>query len=231
MWDDYRRRRDRAAVAALLLSAVAMSGCSAGGGFGSPTGTAPATGGSPSFTDQISNFFSGSTANSRQGVAGAMPDVNCPFIDIRQGAGTLSVGPPGDSSAMALQYQGTFVRAARECAVAGTDLSVKLGVQGRIIVGPAGGPGSLVVPLRVAVVHETTAGSKTITTKLVRIPVTVEAGRPFTEFTHIEEALRFPLPPPAQLDDYKIYIGFDPLAADAQEKNKPKRSPRARPAG
>jgi hypothetical protein len=231
MWDDYRRRRDRVPIAVFLLCAVAMSGCTAGGGFGSSTGTAPSAAGSPSLGDRISNFFSGSSAQSRQPVAGAMPDVNCPLIDIRQGAGTLTVGPPGDNSAMAVKYQGSFVRAARECAVAGTDLSVKLGVQGRIIVGPAGGPGSLLVPLRVAVVHESTGASKTVATKLVRIPVTVEAGRPFTEFTHIEETLNFPLPPPAQLDDYKIYIGFDPLAAEAQDKGNVKRKPRARPSG
>jgi len=217
--------RDRLPVVALLASAVAVSGCSAGGGFSSSTGATPppAAAGSPSFSEKISAFFSGSSANARQAVAGAQADVNCPSVDIRQGAGTLTVGPPGDNSAMALKYQGTFVRAARECSIAGTSMAVKLGVQGRVIVGPAGGPGTLDIPLRIAVVHETAAGSRTVTTKLVRIPVTVAAGVPFTEFTHIEEALMFPLPPPAQLDDYNIYIGFDPLAADAQDrKSKPK---------
>jgi hypothetical protein len=226
MRDSYRVfGRNRLPVAALLASAVA--GCSAGGGFSSSTGaTPPAAAGSPSFSEKISAFFSGSSANARQAVAGAQADVNCPSVDIRQGAGTLTVGPAGDNSAMALKYQGTFVRAARECSIAGTSMAVKLGVQGRVIVGPAGGPGTLDIPLRIAVVHETAAGSRTVTTKLVRIPVTVAAGVPFTEFTHIEEALMFPLPPPAQLDDYNIYIGFDPLAADVQDrKGKPK--PRA----
>jgi hypothetical protein len=234
MRDSYRGfGRERLPIVALLAAAVAVSGCSAGGGFSSsPTGTTPpaAAASSPSFSEKISAFFSGSSANARQAVAGAQADVNCPSVDIRQGAGTLTVGPAGDNSAMALKYQGTFVRAARECSIAGTSMAVKLGVQGRVIVGPAGGPGSLDIPLRIAVVHETAAGSKTITTKLVRIPVTVAAGVPFTEFTHIEEALMFPLPPPAQLDDYNIYIGFDPLAADAQDrKGKPKPRSAARP--
>jgi hypothetical protein len=222
--------RDRLPIVALLGSALAISGCSAGTGLGSATTAAPppaaGSAGSPSLSEKISSFFSGSTAKSRQGVAGAQADVNCPFIDIRQGAGTLAIGPPGDNSAMALKYQGTFVRAARECSIAGTNMAVKLGVQGRLIVGPAGGPGMVDVPLRIAVVHETTAGSNTITTKLVRIPVTVGAGQPFADFTHIEEALTFPLPPPAQLDDYTIYIGFDPLAADAQDRQKSKPKPR-----
>jgi hypothetical protein len=153
-------------------------------------------------------------------------------MDIRQGASTLTIAPPGDTSPMSLKYQGTFVRAARECAVAGTNMIMKIGVQGRMIVGPAGGPGEVVVPLRIAVVQESTGGSKTVVTKLVRIPVMIGAGVPYQEFTHIEEALSFPLPPPAQLEEYTVYIGFDPLAAEAQDhKAKPKPKPRVGRAG
>ena len=61
---------------------------------------------------------------------------------------------------MSLKYQGTFVRAARECAVVGGQMVMKVGVEGRIIVGPAGGPGQVDVPLRIAVVDEKPAGSK-----------------------------------------------------------------------
>lgn len=233
MRDDHRMCwHDRVTIVALLAAAVAISGCTANGGFGSSTSTAPgpAAASSPSLSEKISNFFSGASAKSPQPVAGAQADVNCPFIDIRQGAGTLTVGPPGETTALTLKYQGTFVRAARECSVAGTNMSVKLGVQGRLIVGPAGGPGTVDVPVRVAVVHETPSGSQTIVTKLIRVPVTIEAGQSYADFTHIEEALTFPLPPPAQLDDYTIYIGFDPLAAEAQDKQKSKPKPKSRPA-
>ena len=73
-----------------------------------------------------------------------------------QGASTLTIPPPppdGSNEAMALRYQGNFVRAARECAVVGGQMVMKVGVQGRIIVGPAGGPGQVDVPLRIAVVE------------------------------------------------------------------------------
>jgi hypothetical protein len=106
---------------------------------------------------------------------------------------------------------------------------MKIGVQGRLIVGPAGGPGDVVVPLRIAVVRETTGGSQTVTTKLIRIPVSVGPGAPFSDFTHIEEGFAFPMPSPAAIEDYTVFIGFDPLALEAQDKKvaKPKPKPKA----
>jgi hypothetical protein len=230
MLEFHRKRwRNRIAVAGLLALAFGAAGCTAGSGL---TTSAPAAGdASPSFSDKVKSFFSNSSAKSKQAATGPQTDVYCPFIEIRQGASTLSVGPPagpsGENATMSLKYQGTFVRAARDCAVVGADMVMKVGVQGRIIVGPAGGAGDVMVPLRIAVVHETTAGSQTIVTKLIRIPVTVPPGAPYQEFTHIEEGLAFPMPSAAALENYTVYIGFDPLGAEAQDK-KPKRKPRAR---
>jgi hypothetical protein len=233
----HMRRSGRLPLAALLLLALLAPGCSAGGGLGAPAPAAsdptaaPPASTSASLSEKISRFFSGSTANSHQAVANATPNVNCPFIDIRQGASALTIGATGENAAMSLKYQGTFVRAARECAVVAGQMVMKVGVEGRIVVGPAGGPGQVDVPLRIAVVDEVPAGSKTIITKLIRIPVTVQSASDNPTFTHIEEGLSFPMPSAASLDDYKVYIGFDPLAAEAQDKEKraPKPKPKAKP--
>jgi len=86
------------------------------------------------------------------------------------------------------------------------------------------------VPLRIAVVEETAARTKPITTKLIRIPVTVASAAENPTFTHIEEDLSFPMP--ANLDKYLVYIGFDPIAAAAQDHPKAplKPKPKAKPA-
>jgi hypothetical protein len=191
---------------------------------------------SPSLKDKVANFFSGNTANEPRPVAnGTQPDVDCPFIDIRQGASTLTIPPPpvdGGNEAMALKYQGDFVRAARECKVVGNQMVMKIGVQGRIIVGPAGVPGQVDVPLRIAVVESPQAGAKMITTKLIHIPVTIGPDGANATFTHIEEGLSFPLPSSVTLDSYIVYIGFDPVGAAAEDrraapvaKTKPKAKP------
>jgi hypothetical protein len=236
---------DRVSIATLFALALLASGCSAIGGFGTPAATttdssaAPASSGSPSIKDKISNFFSGSSATSQQAVTGTPQNLDCPTIDIRQGASTLTIGQTASNNdvssgntnngAMALKYQGTFVRAARECAVVGSNVVMKIGVEGRIIVGPAGGAGQVDVPLRIAVVNETAAGTKPVVTKFVRIPVTVASATDNPTFTHIEEGLSFPIPSAGDLDDYIVYIGFDPLAPEAQSSQKPTAKPKAKP--
>jgi hypothetical protein len=234
-------------VATLLTLALLASGCSGGLNLGSlggsSTASAPAPASSaaappsdPSFKDKVTSFFEGSSAKSPQQVTGTQEVEDCPLINIRQGASTLIVGPSGmassgdstDNGAMEVKYQGTFVRAARECALVAGQLVMKVGVQGRIIIGPAGGTGQVDVPLRIAVVRETAAGAKPITTKFIRIPVTVASATDNPTFTHVEEGISFPMP--RDLDNYVVYIGFDPLSLQADHPAaKPKPKPKAKP--
>jgi len=186
----------------------------------------------------MTNFFSNKSDKAPQPVANAQPDVDCPFIDIRQGASTLILPPPppdGSNEAMTLKYQGSFVRAARECAVVNGQMVMKVGIQGRVIVGPAGGPGHIDVPLRVAVVDAPSSGTKVVATKFIQIPIDIPDDSGAT-FSHIEEGLSFPLPTPiSELDNYVVYIGFDQFsaqnapkpAAPAKGKSKPKPNPNA----
>jgi hypothetical protein len=243
-----RRWGDRASITAVLALALLAPGCSGGNLFGGPTAATPAPASAPAPTPAASSgdswlpaditaLFAGSSDRGPQPVAGATPDVECPFIQIREGASTLTVSVGGDNTAMSLKYQGTFVRAARQCAVVAGQMVIKLGVEGRIILGPQGGPGQINVPLRIAVVDEKPSSSKTIVTKLILIPVTVRSVDDNPTFTHVEDNLTFPLPSSTELENYIVYIGFDPLAADAQEKHakptprlKPKPKPKPKPA-
>jgi hypothetical protein len=220
-------RYGRAHIA--LALALFAGGCSSAGAPSASTAEIPH---GYSGSSSIGEFFTGSTAKGTQTVAGAQPDVNCPAVEIRRGASTLTIGPPGDRSAMTLKYQGSFVRAARECSVADGNMVMKVGVEGRVVVGPAGGPGQVDVPLRFAVVQETPTGMRPIVTKFVIVPVNIDANGN-TLFTHVEEAMIFPVPTPtALLDDYVVYVGFDPVAAEAQAKPPPKvrPKPKAKPA-
>lgn len=222
----------RACIAAALLFTLVAAGCSSGGTFGGPTAAAPPSPDSSGAAgDRIANFFSGSSAKAPQPVANAQPEVTCPRVDVRQGASTLTIGPPGDKAAMSVRYQGSFIREARECAVVGGNMVMKIGVEGRVIVGPAGGPGQIDVPLRIAVVQETPGGGRPIVTKFIRVPVALGPNNGNVPFTHIEEGLTFPLPTPTTaLYDYIAYVGFDPLSAETQDRQSPKPKPRPKPA-
>jgi hypothetical protein len=211
----------RARVAAALSLALFAADCSSIGASNLAPADAP-------HSSSFGETFTGSTAKGTQTAAGAQPDVNCPAVDVRRGASTLTIAPPGDQSAMNVKYQGSFVRQARECAVVDGNMVMKVGVEGRVVVGPVGGPGPVNVPLRFAVVQETPTGMRAIVTKFVIVPVTVGVDGN-TLFTHVEDAITFPVPTPAaQLDDYVVYVGFDPVSAEAQAKPPPKARPKSK---
>ena len=99
-------------------------------------------------------------------------------------------------------------------------------MQGRVLLGPAGDTGQLEVPVRLALVEEGMQ-PKAVWTKLYRIPVTVPPGQTNVSFVHIEEDMTVPKPSAAALDNYVIYVGFDPAAAKEPER-KPTRPKKPR---
>ena len=174
----------------------------------------------------------GNTINSWFGFGGSSPapgnqtpeaaEIECPGVDVRQGASTLSISTVGtDASPMATRYQVSIGQMARECAALGGVMTMKVGVQGRVLLGPAGGPGRVDIPLRVAVVEEG-MNPKPIVSKLYRLAVDVPPGQTSVPFVHVEQDLTFPMPRPGVLDSYVVYVGFDPSAAPAKPERKPK---------
>ena len=195
---------------AALAAAIVLSGCSSGGGlsFGERFNQAAATG---------STVAQAGPTNESSSVS------ICPAVDVRPGTASLvfsASGSPGD--AMGLRYQATLGQTARECHAVGGNLNMKVGVQGRIILGPAGGPGTIEVPVRLALVEEGPS-PKTHWTKLYRIPVTIGEGVPNVSFTHVEEDLTVPMPGGNALESYVVYVGFDSLGVREQPAKKPPR--------
>jgi hypothetical protein len=213
-------------LAAICALGFAVSGCSSGSLFGSSAPSSSGSG-SVSLTEKFSSLFGNSSAQATQAATNeALVEAECPGLDIRQGASTLLVNAPGaEPSALTVRYQTSFTRAARECHVVGRSMTMKVGIQGRVVVGPAGGPGQLDIPLRVAVVHQGPE-PKTILTRLQRVPVVVAEGQTNVPFTHIEEGLTFPVPPRDVLESYIVYIGFDPLGAQQEDRRKKPPPPR-----
>jgi hypothetical protein len=205
--------RTGTSVAALLSLTLVLGGCG-GNLLGSSS----------------SNILGSSRATTGSGSAAGVGDANvsttdieCPSVDVRTGAATLLIGSKpgeGEPSALDVRYQGSIVRTARECHVNAGVMTMKVGVEGRIITGPAGGPGTIEVPLRLAVVREG-INPKAIMSKLARIPVTITSAVDRVNFTHVDSDISFPLPQPlGDIDSYVVYVGFDPTAA-TPDKRKP----------
>ena len=103
-------------------------------------------------------------------------------------------------------------------------ITARIGIQGRVIAGPAGAPASVQVPLRVAVVQGGIA-EKTIATKAYQTSVNMtESGS--EPFTLVIEDLVYPAPSAAVGDSYIFYVGFDPQALKSERPApKKKKSP------
>jgi hypothetical protein len=223
-----RRRSHRCiANAAVLALGLLAAGCSTDRLFGGSGSTASpeAANSSPSLGDRFASFFTKRPAQPQaSGTAAATPqdqDIDCPTVTIRPGTSTFAVSAAGaEPNAMSLRYQATFGQSARECKLAGATLTMRVGVEGRVILGPAGGPGQLDVPLRYAVVQEGPE-PKTIVTKLRWFTVAIPPGETNVPFMQIEEDLSFPMPRGNDLEAYVVYIGFDRAAVKEPEKKTP----------
>jgi hypothetical protein len=207
----------------VIVLAALVAACSS-------DGTATGSTGSSRFAELFSSKPAATPASATTTAAGTPTEFDpaeCPPVDVRQGASTFTVNTAAKNPAEAqLRYQGTFSQTARSCSRSGTTMTIKLGVQGRVIQGPGGGPGQIDVPVRFALVQEGIQ-PKTVWTKFYRVPVTITEGQPSVAFTHIEEDITVPMPGKDQLEAYVLYVGFDPMGlqqrpAPAPRSTKPK---------
>ena len=166
-----------------------------------------------SLTDRFKGLFGGKSDEEPATNAPAVPqdtgDLTCPPVTVRAGAATYAVAAPGKQPVgNDLRFQGTISKMARECSVNGGVITARIGIQGRVIAGPAGAPSSVQVPLRVAVVQGGVS-EKTIATKAYQttVSMTENGSEPFTM---VVEDLAYPAPTAAAGDTYIFYIGFDP---------------------
>jgi len=167
--------------------------------------------------DSLKNLGSTTPATTAVAGVGGTPnnDIECPSVQIRNGASTWQDPPNG--GATDLRYQASLGQMARECAILGETMTVKLGVEGRLLTGPKGVPGNVDVPLRVALVEE---GPKprSVWTRFYAIPVSIQPGQTGTPFTHVEDDLSFQMPANKNLDAYVIYVGFDPQGLKTRKR-------------
>jgi hypothetical protein len=184
-----------------------------------------------SITDKLGGWFGlGKSSNSppaSNNPTGPAAEVDCPSVAVRQGAATLSITEPGaEAGPMTTRYQVSIGQMARECAALGGMMTMKVGVEGRVLLGPAGGPGQIDVPLRMAVVQEG-PNPKTVLSKFYKLAVAIPPGQTSIPFMHVEQDLTFPMPRGGDLDSYIVYVGFDPMSLSTRPE-RPAKKPKKR---
>ena len=194
------------------------------------SGTCVAGASAQSLTDKLKSFFGGGSKSNDQppppvvDPSEAQPDMDCPQVTIRAGASTYAVAAPGKQPiGDDVRFQASITKMARDCTKLGGEITARIGIQGRVIVGPAGAPATVEVPLRVAVVQGG-IGEKVIATKAYRTTVNV-GEEESVPFTLVADDLVYPVPPANVADNYIFYVGFDPQLVSA-ERPKPVRKKR-----
>lgn len=131
----------------------------------------------------------------------------CPPVQIRPGTESIRVYERGhDGEAAFVRYQGSISTTARECHVLGpSTLSIKVGIAGRVTAGPKGGPGSVALPIRVAVVKQN--GGNVFYSQAVNAAGAISPPQLSSEFAHVVENVTVQLGPDDR--DLIVYVGFD----------------------
>lgn len=207
-------------AAAICALAGSLAGC---GGGGENFFTAPAGGGGSTF----GNLLAFNTADPGPIPAASAHEapLQCPQIEVLDGTSSYRTYAGGDQSNGNVRYQYAMVELARECSKSGNQILIKVGVAGRVLLGPAGQTGSFTVPVRIAVRRD--SDQKAAAVKLYNVPATIAFGQTQGEFTIVSDPLAVPFIQAHADDDYTILVGFDAHpAADAKPARlKSKRQP------
>lgn len=179
------------AMGAVLLAGLALGGCSSGPLAGLGGGAQPVE------AQPEARAISGAE------IARARAAARCPRIDIQSGTETLTVG--GQSGPRSVRYQASISDTARECSAGGEQGNVNLGVSGRLVLGPAGAPGTYTIPVRLVV---TRGLREPVVSELRRVSVTVPAGQTSASFSLVD-TVAFPMQAGDVMSSYRILVGFD----------------------
>lgn len=182
-------------ISALAGLAMLLAGCSMGGLMG---------GGSATTSQNLQNATA-TPAAVAQAQTNALPVIatECPPIKVRLGGEAMfnyGSGRTGDPKA--LRYQGVIDEATRNCVVSNGQITVNMGVAGRVLLGPAGNQSSVNAPIRFAVERD---GQAIYSEKYtVAVPITPPAQS--AEFAKVVQNVSIPY---LGGETITIWVGFD----------------------
>lgn len=144
----------------------------------------------------------------------------CPDI-VFDGSGA-EMRSPADADASSVAYQLSITRTARECALAGENVSMRVGVLGAAMLGPVGKPGDYFGTVHIAVRRK--SDNKLFGDKTYRVGAKIAPSQSRADFTLLVEDLSAPFVNAKAADDYEILLGFTSAANDAAKKRPKKKA-------
>ena len=177
-------------------SALLLAGCASSG---SSTGSSE-----PSTMTKLANLIAFNSTTAPKPIGSVVDNtdrVECPVVDVEEGGGVAQIG-----SGAGLRHQFAISETARECSVANKQISIRVGVAGRVVAGQAGGAGTVSVPVRIGIRRE--ADKKILTSKVVNITATIPPGGSNTTFAVVSEPLTVPWLREEADEDYMVVVSL-----------------------
>ena len=191
---DFSRVARHGRIVGIGALALALSACSMGG-------FAPSK---PSDSASLQNASASQAEIASAGTNALLAiATECPEIKIRPGSEALffyGKGKVGDPRS--LNYQAVIEKQSRNCVVSNGLITVKMGVVGRILLGPAGNQSNVSLPLRFAVERDEVA----VFSERYDIPVTITPPNQSEEFVKVVENVAIPY---LGGETIVIWVGFD----------------------
>ena len=144
------------------------------------------------------------------------PDAECPQINVPSGASSYS-SYAGSPDAGNVRFQARISQFARECTLnPGNTVTIRVGVEGRVILGAKGSPGAYPAPLTITVRDR--SGKVIVASRAQRLSVRVPAGDTQGTFKVIDNGIVVPIGQEKPLSSYEIIVGFQEGAGTGRKR-------------
>jgi hypothetical protein len=198
-------------AAAMLVLAASLSGCAVahlGNPFKSEDKAVmyPQAGDSANpqvSADSLLANAKADTGSDTSPAAGA--SAHCPQVVAWPQDRLVTVYEPGHvGDQLSIIHRGEITKLARDCQLTGTEMMVRYGVAGRVLLGPKGRPGTVTLPVEIRISN---ANHKVISTTQMRVTTTLVPGNPVGYFSLVKE-VSFPIAIGTRPEDYQIFVAL-----------------------
>lgn len=199
-----------AGVAVALAAAAAAGGCGMGSltsGLGSSIlGGSSASAEPTGVSEQDLIAAAKAGGDGAPAFAGGDSQPGCPRFVTWPRDSFLTIYEPGRvGDGLAIMHRGEITKTARECHMNGSQVTVKYGFSGRILLGPRGHSGAISLPINVFV---TDAKRERVNEDKLRVDATVAVENPIGYFSAVR-TVTFNIPEGSRPGEFEVYVGFD----------------------
>lgn len=157
--------------------------------------------------DSLGNLFAFNTTSPPPAPAAVSEArVVCPYLDVLEGGAAHRVYA-GAQESRNVRYQFSLGDVARQCRVENGQLLLKIGVEGKVLLGPAGAPSSFNVPVTIAVRNE--KNEQIVAERTYQVAASIPSGAAHTTFNVVSEDIAVPFTGERADASYQIFVGLD----------------------